>query len=461
MSLQIRPWNSNMSSYFPKEEIINKQERFDQSIESTQNCSWISILPKEEMKKLADQNKQKEVHGTEKEVQGLIQMLVALTLESIKKYKNSDYAQLDAHIGNNGCEVQAFNILTLAHSNELKTECEEMLNSCEKISKWIKNRQSSKPKERIAKFGSLDQVYETIQEMSKISPKMMYLIQSHLLTIIKEYEHDEDKFETREYEKINTTPGKLRKVYNDIGKGNVDNVLNTIISVAQSKLSLSSILFMRAELNKLPLASGEDALLIKKMLSDENLLEYTEKRHQVYTKKNKDKIYLPKTYSSNYYNAKALLLLLAELKSPLIIKKMTKDKDKPTQHFADFKPSGVFGQFEEMSPEEIEKFPAETPVIVCLAYLPDNMSKDEWLKKVASHGLGNMILANLSHGGQYIQQKPELAINDEEALQEIKQTKIKSKEMECIWAKASILDVDHFYCSNWGKRADHVGASNS
>jgi hypothetical protein len=73
-----------------------------------------------------------------------------------------------------------------------------------------------------------------------------------------------------------------------------------------------------------------------------------------------------------------------------------------------------------------------------------------------------MILANLSQGGQYILNNSKLTIHEEEALEEIKQAELKAKEVECIWkSKTSLLDIDHFYCSNWEKRGDNVGASSS
>lgn len=404
------------------------------NIEQTQLCPWISILPKVEIQQLEKENK-------ENEVLSLIKMLAQVTLESIEKYKNSEYAQLDALVGNNGCEVQAFNILSLAYSAELKKECTEMKTTCQKILEWIRHRQSiQNPKKREAECGPLDQVYTKIQGMSSISPEMMYLIQSRLLTVVKDYKYDETKYDTRKYESFETKPEYLRNL---IKKTTLkDPVLNRIVSVVQSEMSLSSILFMRAKLDQLAIANEKEGRLVKKMMS--LVCTYTE-----------DDIYPPKRYSCGYYNAKAVLLLLAELKAPLIVKKLTKMGAK-LKHFA-FKCSGEFGQFKEMSKTEKKQCAAETPVIVCLAYLPE-ICDEEWLKKVREYGLGNMILANISKGSQYVPEKKKVfPIREEEALEEIAQAKVNAKKVECVWMKASILDVDHFYCSSWGKRKVNVG----
>lgn len=408
-----------------------------------QMCPWVSILPHSEIKELKK----------ESEVIPLIQLLVKVTLEAVTFYENGEYWQLDALVGNYGCEVHAFNILAFAHSEELKEECKTMPSLCQKITQCILTRKLLKNHEKC----DLYQFYEELQGISIISQKMKYLVQSRLLTITKKVLYDAKKFDSREYEGFITVSNNLRK---GIKLAVQDTVLNEIVSIAQSNMSLSSIHFMRVELDKLIIANGEEGSLVKMMTQPENLCTYTPAMTplQAYGKAKKNKG--TKTFSCCYYNTKAVLMLLAELKAPLIIKKMTKEGE-AVQYFA-FKPCGGLWQFEEMSHAEIDSYLPGAPVIVCVAYLPDQMSNEEWLIKVREYGLGNMIMANASQESQYIPKMPEVfPIPLAEAEVEINfQSNVKAQALECVRMKRSILDLDHFYCSCWQHLGSNRGRSN-
>lgn len=399
---------------------------------------WISILPQDEMKKLKKEN----------EILSLITMLMNVTLDTIALYKKNAYAHLDALVGNYGCEVHAFNILALAHSKDLEEECLTMQTTCEEIQRLIRKRRALS---NTTKETSPFEFYIQLQEESKLSQRMMYLIQSRLLTLTKTFKHDATQYDQRDYERLITVPNKLRKMCK---LGVQDSVLNAIVSAAQTNMSHSSILFMRETLHKLIIANGDEGLLLKKMMSDENIFSYAPGSE--FGKGCKDNSKGCKTYSCSYYNTKAVLMLLAELHAPLIIKKMTKIGE-PVKHFA-FKSCGEFGKFELMTQEEIADCTPKTPVIVCVAYLPDGMSDKEWLSKVEEYGLGNMILANASQESQYVPHHPDLfPVKEPEAAEEIKfQSEVKAQEIECVRMKG-IFDLDHFYCSSWEHRGENIG----
>jgi hypothetical protein len=107
-----------------------------------------------------------------------------------------------------------------------------------------------------------------------------------------------------------------------------------------------------------------------------------------------------------------------------------------------------------MTQEEVELCDPTTPVVMCQAYLPKEITREEWLKRVKMLGLGKLILASASQESQYVPNKPEVfPIRDLEACLEIQwQSKVKANELGCIRGISSIFDLDHFFCTTWGKR---------
>ncbi len=392
----------------------------------TQFHSWISIIPHEVIKKTQ-----------EKQFVSLVTMLAKVSLEAIQLYENLQLGHLDALVGNYGCEVHAFNMLSLAHPRELEEECKSLKSTCHRIEEWLRQSQS------INEVWIFDQAYTKLEAMARISPGMMYLIKSRMLTITKEFKHDAAKFDTREYEDLNTKQNKLRNLIQDPGLSISKAQAKKIVSIAQSSMSESSIQLMRAKLEQLMVANGKEDTVLRAMMLPENLCPPSQDNGK-------------KTYSCAYYNTKALLMLLATLKASLIVKKMTK-MNEPVQHF-DFKSCGEFGKFQEMTTDEIKKYPDKDPVIVCQAYIPDKISRSEWLRKVNEYGLGNMILAGAAQGDQYVPRKPEFfPIPLTEAADEIKyQSEVKARELECLWMNG-IFDLEHFYCSSWKDRGKNLG----
>ncbi len=335
-----------------------------------QKTPWVSILPQSEMQTIKNEN----------DVLSLVKLLLKVSQEAIECYESGKYKSLDALVGNYGCEVHAFNICCLAHSTELKEECKTMIDTCGKIQKLIDDRQSIQNQIIEAELsGPPNKIYETIQKMSEISEEMMYLIRSRILTITKvDYPNGSQK----------SVPERLRESM-ELAK-EFNPVIKRIVNIAQSKLSHESILLMAKKLEKLELVEGNDGKIIKRMMSSDNLCVYPPVSGLSSFKKSaKQKKIVSKTYSCSYYNAKALLYLIAELKVPLIIKNM-KMTNEPEQLFA-FQSNGKFREFEKLSEIEIAGCKSENPVIICVI----KIKKEEWLQKANSYGLGNMILANI------------------------------------------------------------------
>lgn len=365
-------------------------------IDST--CPWVSVFPSNEIQNLQEEH----------QVVALTKLLVRITLEAIDIYERGEFSKLDALVGNYGCESHTFNILSL----ELTDECQSLRATCAKIMECMEGRRFIKGKAR-----NLEGFKTQLETMCSISERMKYLIQSRLLTITKTTSYDDSKFATREYEVLKTDCSKLARGLNP----KVEQLLKPIVSLVQINMSESSILFMRNRLNELALS---DELLLK-MMAEDNICRYNSK-----------------AFSCCYYNTKALLHLIAEMKAPLIVKKMTKVNE-PALEFA-FKSTGVFGQFELMT----EDCPPNTPSVTCVGYFPDDLSPEEWLEKVHQYGLGNLILASGAQGPMYVPSRQNyFPIPLKEAEEEILGQIEKAKELECVFMDHSIFDVDHFYCS--------------
>lgn len=366
-----------------------------------------------------------------KEHQGiaLAKMLLAITVDAFQSYQKSEYQKFDAHIGNYGCEVQAFNVLYLAHSEKLQNGYGAMAATTEKIQKMVNAQQD--PEQRIP----FDQWKESLLGV-KISKQMQYLIQSRLLTITKEPVYDPAKFDSRQYEKLKTVTTNLRSYSESVTRTLMDHM----VFIAQQKMSELSISFIGAKLEELSASFGEEGGLVRKMMRKENL-------HTPPIDKKSNVSKYPKTFSCGYFNTKALLLLVENLNTPLIIKKLVRSSEIP-ETFAAFMQKGTSGAFEEIRLDELTP---GMPVMVCTAYLPDNIGRQEWSENVAKHGLKAMLLADASQEDHYVHGDGKLVVQDKVAFAEIASWAERAKDLDCDRAIGSLLHIDHFYCSAWGK----------
>lgn len=341
----------------------------------TKTLPWVSILAQENIGQ-----------ADEKPQLLLIKMLAKVSLEAINFYNTGAYKELDALIGNSGCETHAFNMLCLAHSEELQAEIKVMQGKCQSI------LDKTVEKIRNKRIISDPQFSEEVQQVV-VSEKMVYLIQARLLTITKKDEVTD----------ANMIVSKIGRDLHGIVK-----VINKIVVAAQVHMSELSIALMAAKLDEISLADR----LVKVMLSEVNLRLFTANK---------------KFYSCCFYNTKAVLLLAAKLKTPLVFKRMAKEVNELKTLI--FKPTEMVGKFEVVGAVE-----PRAPVIVCDVELPDN---DRWIDNVEK--LEEMILIDASKVDQYVRNHPEIEVTEPEAIEEIQSAK----------EKTAPFHIDHFYCTTW------------
>ncbi|MBS0634407.1 MAG: hypothetical protein JSR37_02975 [Verrucomicrobia bacterium] len=312
-------------------------------------------------------------------------MFTKVTEEAIGAYQQGALSKLDALVGNNGCEVHSFTLLTFAKSEELQQECSDVA----------------------TKLSSLQQL--------DISTKMRYLIQSRLLTVTKRCVYNDAGFGTAAYEQLETDAGSLRK----ISRLKIeDHILSELVLLTQVAMAESSISFTSAAVTD---------SFVRSMLSGENLFSYGPTYVSKFT--NVRRVCTPKLYSSAYYNTKALLGLIKETNSPLVLKKIAK-KDE-----AGF--SVIFdGNFQLIKRVGVDP---KTPVVVCMGYF----SHDR-LTELEEHGVDKVILAATALEDQFVPNHAELfQLASPEAQRELEL----QAELAMVHSFQKLLYVDHFYAS--------------
>lgn len=335
---------------------------------------WVNLLTQDfHQQKMSDQHL-------------LIQMLAKVSIKAFDCYSTGNFHELDALIGNNGCESHAFNILVLAHSETLQEEIEQLQANIAAI------------RDRTLNKRVLDSELTQDAQNIMVSQQMSYLIQSHLLTITK-----------RVSKGVETTDSNL--VVKVLGRSlsAVQPAIHKIVMATQVAMSHLSIQLMRVALGQIPLTERLVHIIMN------NLEEYSPKEGIT-----------PKVYSSCYYNTKAILHLSVTFQAPLVFKSMTEKSQKIL-----FMPTGILGIFNAVDWVEPMNL-----VILCDAKLPEDNS---WIHPALN--LGEMLLIDAAHEkSQYVANHPDIVVSDPEALAEIQAAKL----------QAVPFHVDHFYCTTWG-----------
>lgn len=323
---------------------------------SVENMPWVSIL--------TQVYQQKDTRGKNL----LVQMLAKVTLQAFSAYNNGSFHELDALVGNNGCESHAFNILVLAHSQDLQNEIRILQPTIEAIGNRILGKKT-------VGAPSIDDI-----EGIMVSKNMSYLIQSRMLTI------------TKAGEKTNPhlLAGRaLNKLQSEVGK---------IVMASQVAMSRLSFELLHAQLEQMHLGSG----LVHQIMDD--LKEFTPILGRD-----------PKVYSSCYFTTKAVVLLSATLQAPLVLKSMTKEKgQEETVLFTPTETQGVYVVQETVDPKR--------PVILCDTLMSADLS---WIRNEVN--LGELLLIDAAHEEcQFVPRHPEIVISDPEALTELLAAKPKT-----------------------------------
>lgn len=365
-------------------------------IEMAESCPWVSVFPMDLAKRVK-----------ENQAVAVVELFAKVTLEAVTLYERGGYAQLDALVGNNGCEVHSFVLLSFAHNVEFKKECQAMHATAEAILALVQERKQHKRQK--------SRLYDQLLGQFFCSVKMQFLVQSRLLTITKKVAYDEEKFGTSGYELLETNVTELRKVCRL--KSVDDSLLLQIVFQAQTALSKSSIAFVAAHF--------QEGSFLRQMLSGSSLFLYEATYFSHY--QNRKKSSAPKTYSSSYYNTKALFELLRETKTPLVVKKIAKVGEPAV--------STTYICFQRFA----GKLAPGQAVVDCMAYY-----EQEALEEIELYGIDKVILSLTALEDQFVPGHPELfSLQEPQAVRELEEEAVFAKERNL----QKLIYVDHFYLS--------------
>ena len=201
-----------------------------------------------------------ELNG-ERNAIGLCKLIATCALEAIHHFEKGELSHFDAHIGNYGCEANAFRLLHATRSKDLLEECGKLQAIFQVILDAIQGRKSDKQQAKIpfkafvrANMGSIT-----------FSPEMGYLLQARLLTITKQMLHDKDGYETERTEHF-----LLKRLAEEID----DQFRACMVAYLQEQLSRSIIHFYDTPYHRLSLVSGEEKQLMHRMFDAANLFPY-------------------------------------------------------------------------------------------------------------------------------------------------------------------------------------------
>lgn len=347
--------------------------------------------------------------GSEKDLKEMTELMLTVTEQALHLFETGDFFQLDALVGNSGCEVHTSNVLSLAKSQEMRQECAHLREAIRKI--------------RGLKQNISREFFQTHVASVLITERMGYLIQSRLLTLIKNVAYDEQGYRIKD-----------KTVYTPLKKFLSSKKSHDLVQMARKALSASSIQFLRAELNKL--ACEEEKRPILEMFEERNL-----------------SVWFEKTYSSCLYNTKALLLLSSG--TPIFVRRLTRKGEDPCLMLFAQRVAG--SPYVALTEKEIRLRNPLEPVIVCEAFFSPELGK-VGIKSRLEHGLANILLATATQDLQYHIEKRE--VSDPIASREVEHYKAMAREYGLALEKGSepFFVVEHFFCNTLQKeweRCEH------
>lgn len=358
--------------------------------ENARMCSWVSLF-------FPENNRL----SKEKKLIGMVQLLCNLTKETIDCLNRREFHLFDAYIGNNGCEAHTFRLLHAVqsltyNSRELETRSLYILDYLEDLEKNKKVKQIV--------FKELFKFYQNHVEKAQIPDSLGYLIQSRLLTVIKEMTRDRQGYENEKKNENLVLKYSPRMDPQEISK---------IVSFVRQKMSEISIKFMGDNLDTLYTLQKREIQLLKTMFKTENLF------WSITSSRGKNRV-KSKLYSCAFYNIKALIANLAEKQLLLIFKRMTKvgEDSQPILYRA----NQTGGIFEPLSPESFS--PSEC-VVVCEAFVKEGLDNNQLKLLIHEQGFLKICLASAAEEkSQYVPKRPELCqVKVQEAIEEIQSYK--------------------------------------
>jgi hypothetical protein len=329
------------------------------------------------------------------------------------------FSQFDPIVHENSCQIRAYGVITLSQSGPVSEELlklREAAIGAEKVLQTLQNKPVY-PSEKI----SFEQIIADLHLSLEASPEVIYLLQTHFLTVAKVFRMNGDGSETA-YIDFSTLRSRVSKQV-DVER------LKEIVDYTQVKLAEASIRFIQAE------ASCLDEFT-QAQLADE----------QVATVLPPGPKALQRRCSCAFYNFKTILLRARETKVLILVKKYAIGQEKPCGIF--YTASETAALFVPLPLEEMVKFDPKTPVFVIEGFMPKEMDQDGLQKHVEALSLLDMALINVARVPQFSSRDFDPGTFDPKACQEIETYRKRAHELGCSLEKPKMFSIVHTHAGS-------------
>jgi len=362
---------------------------------------------------------------TKEKALSIMVLTTNLVLDTIKVYRKADYYNdLDPLVGNFGCQNQASQIMDLVRSPRLTDEIAFLEKGCKEVGHKLKMLKSTAK----TTMNQVTQLFHEHVAKIEVTDEMITLLQCRALTLTKKCLRDDQGFQTRDI----TVEVKLQT----LSRGIDHLFLREIVRIAKERLSISGLLHVRAEANKIWSIQGEERTILHRMLAEDYLVEVGDEESG------------KKTFGSTYYTTKAVMLRAMEKQEIIVIKRLTKNVSDSTLPLF-YRSEVPGGSLSRLTEEEIRMLDIKTPVLVIEGIYREGWDKEAIAKKIEQHGLYQVVLAAVAQNSQFVPDKPELDRSDPTAEIELREQRdVKAVEYECKMGQDPFLDVIHLACSS-------------
>ena len=347
------------------------------------------------------------------------------------------FGQIDPIVNDNSCQIRALRAMQLVSNRVLRNEAQSLYDHALKLERKL-DAIINKPQRE---YTSLRQLLDFEGLNLQTSEGMEYLTLAHFLTIAKVYRVSSTGVETA-YIDYSTLQSKLSK------RVSID-FLKDKVAKAQSLIAQLSVGYIQAQAQRLSIRTSHDARFIESQLAEENVVDLVDNG-------------LSKLCTCAYYNFKTILLRLREEYSLVLVKEYSrnntttgiffrsKPQDMQTHHrhtgevgFMYARPSA--GDFERLTPEQVNALDVNEPVFVIEGFLPPHLALSEHITQI---GLYNLCLLNVATVNQFSKKEITIDFMDEPAKREIAQTAQKALELGCNKEVPRAFTIVHTHASS-------------
>ena len=362
----------------------------------------------------------------DKEMLAVSTFLINVVSGTLKALAEKQIKLLDPNPGDRGCQMRGFLLYQFCSEESLSEEARTLLPKIKSIKGAVDQRKCC-PKKTVesweffqAQFGELF-----------ISKKMEFLTQCYVLAKMRQRKEclPNGVIRTKtESSLLQQLMPKLRDVIEP----------SKIVELAKTRISVNSLELLQQESLKItsfPLTEKEH---LQKVLSQSKRVSFPPKD---------GKVFEPQTFGCMFYEYKAILSRLREMRGLVCFKSIVPEGKTPFQIIL-LRPQEAGGEFQLVPDEEYQALSNEL-VVVFDSVMNPKLTREAFAKKVVEIGFTRLILEAAAIEDPYDQGSKLEEIDDTEAQEEIRRYREYAKQDGCQTnvEYPEIVMLDHVYCT--------------